>query len=306
MTRHVLPSTSANAAPTRLQVSFVRPDLLLVGDAVHPVTGEVVALPHQGKDALISPSINHCLVRRVVRTATASEHHRTMALSMNGGSMPEYVALWTLLDTASLWRTDELPPPREPSRATDDKRQPEHPFKRELVTGGGPTGGLAPNGWIAVRKGGTAWVSDGAFRLAAAMHGSADAGAHRIGMLAVEAWERDLVRCLDLHALVAGACPDGLLETADVRLLRPASSVGQEVEKAVLDEALHWLGVDPNEPMARTTGRRRKAGDDGDIIVVGVDGEGRVYGHLRHAYGGWPDGTVLADMPLPRFWAPTV
>lgn len=300
MARHVLPSASANAAPTRLQVSFIRPDLLFVGDAVHPVTGEVAMLPHQGEDALIGPSIYHCLVRRVVRTATASEHLRTMALAMNRGSMPEYVALWTLLDTADLWRTDELPPPREPAGMTDDKRKPEHPFKRELVTGGAPSGIPAPDGWMPVRKGGTVWVSDGAFRLAAAMHGSADAGAQRIGMLAVAAWERDLVRCLDLHAMVAGAGPGGLLETTAVQLLRPASSVGQEVEKAVLDEALHWLGMDPGEPLARTTGRRRKAGDDGDVIVVTVDGEGRVHGHLRHAYGGWPEGTVLADMPLPR------
>lgn len=300
MARHVLPSTSATAAPIRLQVSFIRPDLLLGGEAVHPATGEVAGLPIRGEDALIGPSISHCLVRRVVRTDTAPGHHQAAATASNGGIMPEYVAIWTLLDTATLWRTGELPPPREPSGITDDQRKPEHPFKRELVTGGSHTGGLAPDGWVPVRKGGTAWISDGAFRLAAAMHGGADEGAQRIGACAVEAWERDLVRCLDLHALVAGAGPDGLLETVDVLLLRPASSVSQEVEKAVLDEALRWLGVDPAEPMARTAGRRRRAGDDGDTVVVNVDGEGRVQGHLRHAYGGWPEGAVLADIALPR------
>jgi len=39
-------------------------------------------------------------------------------------------------------------------------------------------------------------------------------------------------------ALIAGAGPDGLLETVEVLLLRPASSVSQKVEKVVLDEAL--------------------------------------------------------------------
>lgn len=300
MARHVLPSTSTAAAPTRLQVSFIRPDLLLEGEAVHPMTGEVAGLPVQGEDALIGPALSHCLVRRVVRTSASPEHHRAMARVMNGGSMPEYVAIWTLLDTAALWRTDEFPPPREPSGATDDDRKPEHPFKRELVTGGSHTGGPAPDAWVPVRKGGTVWVSDGAFRLAAAMHGSADKGSARIATLAVAAWERDLVRCLNLHAMVAVAGPGGLLETTDVQLLRPASSVSQEVEKAVLDEALRWLGVDPGEPLTRTSGRRRKAGDDGDIVVVNVDGEGRVHGHLRHAYGGWPEDMALVDMPLPR------
>lgn len=132
------------------------------------------------------------------------------------------------------------------------------------------------------------------------MHGSADEGAKRISSLAVDAWDQDLERCLELHALVAAVGPDGLLETDEVMAFRPASSVSQEVEKQILDEALVWLGVDPREELKRTPGRRRRVGDDGDILAVDVDGEGRVYGHLRRAYGGWPAATVLTDIPLPR------
>lgn len=238
MARHVLSSTVTAATPTRRQVSFIRHDLLLVGKAVHPTGGQVMELPVHGEDVPIGPAICHCLVRRVMRTGMAPESHRGTATAMNGGAMPAYVALWTLLDTAALWRTGKSPPPREPSGATDDDRKPEHPFRRELVAGGSPSGGPAPDGWVPVLKEGTVWVSDGAFRLAAAMRGGAGEGSGRIGALAAEAWERDLVRCLDLHALVAGAGPDGLLETAEVRLMRPASSVSQEVERAVLDEAL--------------------------------------------------------------------
>ena len=82
--------------------------------------------------------------------------------------------------------------------------------------------------------------------------------------------------------------------------LRPASSVSQEVEKAVLDEALRWLGVDPSGELKRTPGRRRKAGEDGDVVVVDVDAEGRVHGHLRRSYGGWGTGTALTDIPTVR------
>ncbi len=298
MSRHILSFSTGLGQPIRRQVSFIRQDLLLEGEAVHPETGEIFELPVRGENALIGPAISHTLVRRVVPTDGLPEHRRATAKTANGGVQPAYVALWTLLDTAHLWRTDEPPPPREPSVAADD-REPEHPFKRELVTGGTPTGGNGPTGWQAVKKSSTVWVSDGAFRLAAAMHGSADAGAKRIGALAAEAWERDLQRCIELNSVVAEAA-DGLLETEEVQMLRPASSVSQEVEKLVLDEALVWLGVDPTEQLKRTSGRRKKAGDDGDIIVVDVDADGRVHGHLRRGFGGWPAETTFTDITVPR------
>ena len=36
------------------------------------------------------------------------------------------------------------------------------------------------------------------------------------------------------------------------------------------------------------------------MLAIDVDGEGRVHGHLRRAYGGWPAATVLTDIALPR------
>lgn len=300
MGRHIRSATPDNGLVTiRRQVSCIRRDLLLDGEAVHPATGEFQPLPAQGANALIGPSIAHTLVRRVVPAVSLPPALRCEAEAANGGELPAFVALWTLLDTGTLWRTEELPPPREPSTADED-RQPEHPFKPQLVTGGTEKGDDAPGGWVAVRKSTTTWVSDGAFRLAAAMHGSADEGAKRISGLSVDAWDQDLERCLELHALVAAAGPDGLLETDEVMALRPASSVSQEVEKQVLDEALVWLGVDPREELRRTPGRRRKAGDDGDVLAVDVDGEGRVHGQLRRTYGGWPATTALTDIALPR------
>lgn len=300
MGRHIRSATpDTGLVPIRRQVSCIRRDLLLEGEAFHPGTGEVQVLPAQGANALIGPSIAHTLVRRVVPAVGLPPALRSEAEEANSGELPAFVALWTLLDTGTLWRTEELPPPREPTTAEED-REPEHPFKPQLVTGGTQRGDNAPGGWVAVRKGTTTWVSDGAFRLAAAMHGSADEGAKRISSLAVDAWDEDLERCLELHALVAAAGPDGLLETGEVLALRPSSSVSQEVEKQVLDEALVWLGVDPREKLKRTPGRRRRTSDDGDVLAVDVDGNGRVHGHLRRAYGGWPSATALTDIPLPR------
>ena len=304
MARHVFAQSSeAQAAPIRRQVSLLRRDLLLLAEAVNPRTGEVVDLPipsggpDGGSGALVGPSAALSLVRRVVPTEGLAAALREQAKARAGGVMPQHVAVWTLLDPADLWRTGELPPPREPSQG--EQEEPEHPFRRELVTGGTPLPEPAIDGWLPVKKSTTAWVSDGAFRLAAAMHGSADAGAERIGELAAAAWERDVERCLELHDLV-GAAPQGLLETEEVLALRPASSVSQEVERAVLEEALRWLGVDPSQEMKRTPGRRRKAGEDGDVVVMDVDADGRVHGHLRRPYGGWGTGTALTDIPTVR------
>lgn len=304
MARHVFAqSPDAQAFPTRRQVSLVRRDLLLLAETVNPRTGEVVDLPMPaggfdgGNGALIGPSAALSLVRRVVSTEGLPPSLREQAKARAGGVLPQHVAVWSLLDPANLWRTGDLPPPREPGQG--EQEEPEHPFRRELVTGGTPLPEPASESWLPVRKNTTAWVSDGAFRLAAAMHGSADAGAERIGELAAAAWERDVERCLELHGLV-GEAPEGLLETEDVLALRPASSVSQEVERAVLEEALRWLGVDPSEELKRTPGRRRKAGQDGDVVVVDVDGEGRVHGHLRRPYGGWGTATALTDIPAVR------
>lgn len=304
MARHVFAqSPEAQAAPTRRQVSLVRRDLLLVGGTVDPSTGEALDLPMPaggldgGNGALIGPSAALSLVRRVVATKELPAALREQAKARTGGVFPQHVAVWSLLDPADLWRTGDLPPPREPSQG--EQEEPEHPFRRELVTGGTPLPEATLDGWLPVKKNTTAWVSDGAFRLAAAMHGSADAGAERIGELAAAAWERDVERCLELHELV-GEAPGGLLETEDVLALRPVSSVSQEVERAVLEEALRWLGVDPSEELKRTPGRRRKAGQDGDVVVVDVDAESRVHGHLRRTYGGWGTGTALADIPAMR------
>ena len=304
MARHVFAQCpDSQAFPTRRQVSLVRRDLLLLAEAVDPRTGEAVDLPvpargpDGGNGALIGPSVALSLVRRVLATEGLPAPLREQAKARAGGVMPQHVAVWTLLDPADLWRTGELPPPREPSQG--EQEEPEHPFRRELVTGGTPLPEPVLDGWVRIKKSTTAWVSDGAFRLAAAMHGSADAGAERIGELAAAAWERDVERCLELHELV-GAAPEGVLETEEVLALRPASSVSQEVERAVLEEALRWLGVDPSEEMRRTPGRRRKAGNDGDVVVVDVDAEGRVHGRMRRPYGGWGTGTALTDIPMVR------
>ncbi len=295
MARHILAANLSSATPIRRQVSFIRNDLLLDGETVSPQTGEVVVLPIAGENALVGPAISHCLSRTVVHTATLPKHQQVAAKAANAGIEPEYAAVWKLLDTAALWRTSDPPLPREPSAAKDD-RLPEHPFKPELVTGG-KQHGEAENGLVPVRKSSTVWVSDGAFRLAAAMHGGADQAAKRIGEVAAIAWDDDLSRCLDFHDAISDAGPDGLLETANVLALRPDSSVSQEVEKEILDEALRWLGVDPTENLTRTPGRRKAPGDDGDIITVDVDAEGRVHGHLRQSCGGWTAATKLVDIP---------
>lgn len=94
MGRHIRSSTlDSGTVPIRRQVSCIRRDLLLDGEAVHPVTGEVQALPAQGKNALIGPSIAHMLVRRVLPAIGLPPSLRIEAEAANGGELPAFVAL---------------------------------------------------------------------------------------------------------------------------------------------------------------------------------------------------------------------
>jgi hypothetical protein len=207
-------------------------------------------------------------------------------------------AVWTRRKVATLWRDpDEA---RRPPREVEDierVRQPDHPFKVALASGGKVVGSSGT--FVLVQKATTVSLSEVAFKLAAGMRGSLGDAYTWISKIAAQQWESDLQRAETLWQCIEAA--NGyLIEDARVAGLRPVSSVSQEVERLIMRQACSWLGVDPDSDCRRPPGRPPSAGEEGDVILVEVNVSNEVIGRLKKDFMGIPAGTDLAELGLLR------
>ena len=316
--RHVL----SRPGEVRHQVKFARHDLLwehhgplrnphaagmLAWAESHPDAGkpvvEVPGLPLRTPSGnLVGPTILDLVTREIRQLADlpkATARAARDTARAEGRPPPVSAAIWTRRDPATLW-----PRPGQDRRAVAareadaDEKEVDHPFLPSLASGGSPAGG-GPPGWVRVEKATTVLIGEYCYRLGVGMCGGLEAAYSRIGELARAAWEQDETRALEIWELI-GAAPDGLLvEDERVLSLRPGSSISQQVERELMRQACVWLGIDPELDLRRPRGRpRARAGDEGEVISVSVDGDGTVTGLFRRAYLGVTEGTALADLDI--------
>lgn len=280
---------------TRIQVKFTRLDLLWKTHEplISPYTGHTLAgLPIGVQDNLvIGPTILDMMVRTVHPIAKLPKEVRSRLPDGASGA-----AVWTRRNLATLWR--DPAEARRPPREVEDierVRQPDHPFKVALASGGRVMSNSGT--FVLVEKATTVALSEVAFKLAAGMRGSVADAYTWISKIAAKQWESDLQRAEALWQCIEAA--DGfLIEDAKVAGLRPVSSVSQEVERLIMRQACSWLGVDPDSDCRRPPGRPPSAGEEGDFILVEVNKSNQVVGRLKKDFMGIRAGTDLADLGL--------
>jgi hypothetical protein len=280
---------------TRIQVKFTRLDLLWQTDEslISPYTDQTLAgLPVLVEDNLVvGPTILDIMVRTVYPIAKLPKEVRSRLPDGASGA-----AVWTRRNLATLWRdpSEARRPPRE-VEDIERVRQPDHPFKVALASGGKA---VSTSGtFVLVEKATTVALSEVAFKLAAGMRGSVADAYTWISKIAAKQWESDLQRAEALWQCIEAA--NGyLIEDAKVAGLRPASSVSQEVERLIMRQACSWLGVDPDSDCRRPPGRPPSAGEEGDFILVEVNESNEVVGRLKKDFMGVRAGTDLAELGL--------
>lgn len=282
---------------TRIQVKFTRLDLLwqTMDPLTSPFTGQTLAgLPVAVKDGLmVGPTILDMMVRTVHPIAQLPKEVRSRLPTGVSGA-----AVWTRRNVATLWRNPDAA--RRPPREVEDierVREPDHPFKVALASGGRVVSNRGT--FVLVEKATTVALSEVAFKLAAGMRGSVGEAYTWISQIAAHQWESDLDRAQALWQCIEKA--EGfLIEDARVAGLRPVSSVSQEVERLIMRQACSWLGVDPDSDCRRPRGRPPSAGEEGDFIAVEVNGSNEVVGRLKKDFMGVRAGTDLAELGLLR------
>lgn len=293
--RHV--RSAANSE--RAVVKFPREDLLWDGGNIaNPHTREAISVPIVCGEYLVGPTILDMMTRKVVRWSQVPAEMRP-----EGVEPEDYTAIWRIRDPDTLWPApgqaqSRQQAPREPSAENNRaERGPSHPFFLDLASGGVPAG-AAPAGFVRIRKPTTVSIAEGAYRLAIAMQGSV-VGANRwISDLGRAAWKRDEDRALDLWAAIYSE-PKGLIEDEYVEMLRPTSSISQEVERLVMREAVLWMGVDPDAELSRPRGRPKAVpGDEGNILRLTIGADGVVSGIFKTAYRHVLQGAALANLDL--------
>ena len=121
---------------TRIQVKFTRLDLLWQTDEslISPYTDQTLAgLPVLVEDNLVvGPTILDIMVRTVYPIAKLPKEVRSRLPDGASGA-----AVWTRRNLATLWRdpSEARRPPRE-VEDIERVRQPDHPFKVALASGG--------------------------------------------------------------------------------------------------------------------------------------------------------------------------
>ena len=281
----------------RIQVKFARLDLLwnTHEPLISPYTGLTLrGLPIPVQDNLvIGPTILDMMVRTVQPIAKLPKKVRSQLPASVSGA-----AVWNRRDLASLWRDPAAA--RRPPREVEDierVREPDHPFKVALASGGRVVS--ISGAFTLIEKATTVAISEVAFKLAAGMRGSVADAYTWISKIAANQWESDLQRAQALWQCIEAA--DGfLIEDAKVAGLRPVSSVSQEVERLIMRQACSWLGVDPDSDCRRPPGRPRSAGEDGEFICVEVNERNEVVGRMKKDFMGVRAGTDLAELGLLR------
>lgn len=271
--------------PIRVQIKFLRADLLYVSrkKMVCPYDAKITlaGLPiYKSPSVAVGPTMLD-MMQRVVKKNGAVE--------------------WQLRDIDSLWPTDaEHAFERDKSKVSEDDekvREVDHPFRRSLVSGG--TVISSDGDFVRVQKPTTASLSPYAFRLAIGMRGGVAEAYQYIGELATLAWESDLMRAREIYDRIVknGGSVD---EDAEIRQMRPSSSISQLVEAEIMRACCTWLNVDPEIDIKRGRGRPAgKRADSSTIINVYV-ADDVLHGVMNTDYAGMPAGTDLYSVDVLR------
>lgn len=177
----------------RLQVKFIRRDLLWKTN--EQLTSPYFDLTLNGLPIMVGetgravgPTILDMMVRTVYPKAQLPEPLRSKVPANVLGA-----ALWTRRNLPTLWRDpDEI---KQPAREVEDierEREPDHPFKVALASGGKV---LADRGvFVEVEKATTVTLNEVAFRLAVGMRGSVPDAYAWVSQIAAAQWADDLER----------------------------------------------------------------------------------------------------------------
>lgn len=287
--RHIQ-TAPAGRESVRLVVEFRRQDLLWVSPSPirHSLTGEEIQLPIQlSETVLVGPNIFDVMERETIETWSDQEQQ-----TPDGRRQTQSVAVKQLM-----WRLQDP----QAFLATEPEPEAEHPLRKSLSTGG--TFVEERGEFILVEKRSSVSIGALVYKLAVGMTGNEATASHLIGNIAVDAWEQDIKRALELYQLIATA-PGQSLEDAQVpEHLKATASIAQVVETAMLRQTCNWLGVDPDAPIHRQKGRPRKRAKEentatGEVIKLILQPDGSVTGLLLIDYSGFPANTDLSTLTL--------
>lgn len=282
----------------RIQVKFRRDDLLWrTAEVLHSPYSQakVHGLPISHDGLLIGPTVLDMMVRKIVPLDSV------LPELLDGVTLlddQDDIAVWELRNPSTLWLNPRKR--KKPKKEAGRRDKPlDHPFQPGLASAG--KWKQEHEHFVRVEKFSTVSISDLTVKLAVGMMGSVAAAHTHIGKLAADAWERDLERAIELWELIHAVHAGGLLvEDDSVALLRPISSISQEVERDIMRQTCSWLGVDPEMDCSRGRGRPRsdEAGELGDIIKIVVSPENVAYGQVVRDFHNVTAGTDLHDLTL--------
>lgn len=277
----------------RLVVEFRRRDLLWVvpNPVVDPLTKEEIELPiWVSEQTLVGPNILDALVREVMPVWSDR-----VVKAPDGNEQTQKVEV-----KKTIWRL------RDPQEFVAKEPQLESHLEihspllqKAFLTGG--TFQAEDGDFIVVEKRSSVSMSAVVYKLAMGMRGGEAAASAYIGEMAAAAWERDLARARELYDCIV----DGGGSVDDVQIpqqLKATASIAQIVEAAVLRDACHWLGIDPDAPIRRKRGRPRKHKDEntsaGEVIELTLQPDGSVIGRTIAEWHGLAANTSLSSLSL--------
>ena len=327
--RHVLSRPDGDDADEikrdiRQQIKFMRSDLLWVCN--HPlrspyedeirawetrhklppgtIVTEVDRLPMVVGGTLVGPTILDMMTRTPMKVEKLPALAlATLRAASPGGHAPEMVMVWQVREPNSLW-----PKAGQNTSATaqrelgENTKKLDHPFLAALASGGSTKkGGTAdPDGWKSVQKETTVSIGEYCVKLAVGMCGGLSAAYRYISDIAAQAWADDIERALQIWRMIEDAPGGVLVEDALVRELRPASSISQQVERAVMRAACVWLEVDPDMNVSRPPGRPPGVTGvvEGDVLTITKVSDGTLIGRFKREFTDVAAGTLLSDLEL--------
>lgn len=286
-------------ADTRTQITFKRKDLLWVTKEItNPYTQIDYNLPifsHYSKREVgnfyIGPNVLDLIQRKVIEDP--------VELEALGKDTDKPYIYWCLRNTVEFFAQPKKDHEAK-SENKEEKEKTRHPFKTRFCTGGKK---IDTSGeFMVVIKRSTVTVSKLVFLLAVAMSkNSTDGAINLIGDIAQSCWSRDIERAEQLYRLIVEN--GGQIDDHEVPPeLKASCAISQAVELLVHKKVCRWLGVDPNRPVSRKGGRRKKTSfekDSGEYIELTLEIHSETLsGRTIAVVAGFPADTEFSTLTL--------
>lgn len=284
-------------ADTRTQITFKRKDLLWVAKKVtNPYTQIEYDTPifshhskREAEDFYIGPNVLDLIQRKVIDDP--------VKLEALGKDKDKPYIYWCLRNTVEFFAQ---PKKDHEAESEEEEEKTRHPFKTRFCTGGKKIS--TSEQFMLVIKRSTVTVSKLVFLLAVAMSkNSTDGAVNLIGDIAQECWSEDIERSEQLYRLIVEN--GGQIEDQEVPSeLKASCAISQAVELLVHKKVCRWLGVDPNRPVSRKGGRRKKTSfekDSGEYIELMLEIHSETLtGRTIAVVAGFPADTEFSTLTL--------